>query len=58
MTFRQHLRVWLFATRVALAASYTTLGVSDPACAGALAWPFGLTVALVAAWDLTRLRLG
>jgi hypothetical protein len=50
------LRLWLFATRIAIAASYATLGACDPDKAGTLAWPFGLLVALVAIWDLATLR--
>jgi hypothetical protein len=49
------IRLWLFTARIAIASSYATLGICDPMQAGVLAWPFGLTVAVIAAWDLAVL---
>lgn len=48
--------LWLFAARAAAAASYATLGITDPATAGDLAWPFGSLVCAVAVWDLRSMR--
>jgi hypothetical protein len=49
-------RVWLFALRLAVAASYLTLAIADPSTAGDLAGPYAAVVLVVAVIDLRTAR--
>lgn len=50
------IRLWLFAARAAVAASYLTLAVARPGVAGDLAAPYGLLVLVVFVLDLLDAR--
>lgn len=50
------IRLWAFAARVALAASYLTLAIADATTAADLAGPYAALVLLVAVVDLLRAR--
>lgn len=49
-------RLWMFGARVALAASYLTIAVTDHATAAELAMPYAGGVFVVALIDLQAVR--
>ena len=50
------IRLWLFAARAAVAASYLTLALARPSTAGALAAPYAALVLVVFVLDLLDAR--